>query len=105
MLLRHLAEMHSQPRHEPIQDQFREGDDQDEFDRVLKQKGLIADLPCNSIDGGIYGNHSVYPRGNCELYRSRKDRVNVVRDRFITTPRAAARALPGPWPVRYTAIH
>lgn len=62
MLLSQLAEMHPQPRHEPIQDQFRKGDEQDEFDRILKQQGLIAELPCNPVDSRIRrGNHAIYP--------------------------------------------
>ncbi len=61
MLLGHLAQMHPQPRHEPIQDQFREGDDQDQLNRVPKQQGLIAELPRNPVDGGTRGIHSIHP--------------------------------------------
>jgi hypothetical protein len=46
-----LAEVHAEPRDEPVQDQLQEGDQQHELDRVLKEERLIAQLSGDAFNG------------------------------------------------------
>src|SRR5262245_25010393 len=98
MIRGQLAQMHAESGHQTIEDQLKEGHQQHELDRVLKEERLIAQFPGDSFNGRCSGRHEcsnsqkIMPTGKKIGQRS----LAVLYDRAAVTARrssALARAM------------